>query len=268
MAVITISRGTFSGGMMLAECLSCRLGYRCIDRDALVERAASQRVSQQELRAALEAPPALPGRFSHKRYIYLSLIQAALLEEVRNGRAIYHGLAGQLLLRGLPTLLRLRIIAPMDFRIRMAQERLKLTRSEVVAHIAKMEQDRRKWTQFLYGVDWGDPSLYDLVVNLEHIGIEQACDMVASAVKHSDFELTPERQAAMNDLALASRVRAALASSPFTSNLEVEVEARDGAVRIRGDVAEEEEDVEQVVRAVPGVTGLTVAEPVSSSAAK
>jgi cytidylate kinase len=30
-----------------------------------------------------------------------------------------------------------------------------------------MDRDRRKWTQFLYGLDWGQPSLYDLVINLE-----------------------------------------------------------------------------------------------------
>ena len=144
MSVITITRGTFSGGMMLAEGLSGRLGYRCIDRDALVERAASERVSQQELRAALEETPAFPGRFNHKRYVYLCLIQAALMEEVRTGRAIYHGLGGHLLLKGAPALLRLRIIAPMDFRIRMAETRLKLSRGEVIAHIEKVDRDRRR----------------------------------------------------------------------------------------------------------------------------
>jgi hypothetical protein len=45
MAVITISRGTFSGGKMLAECLSQTLGYRCIDRDVIVARAAEHGVS-------------------------------------------------------------------------------------------------------------------------------------------------------------------------------------------------------------------------------
>jgi hypothetical protein len=41
MSIITISRGTLSGGKMLAECLSRGLGYKCIDRDVLVEKAAA-----------------------------------------------------------------------------------------------------------------------------------------------------------------------------------------------------------------------------------
>lgn len=159
MAIITVSRGRFSGGRAIAECLGRKLGYRCIDRAMLVQRAATRRVSEYDLLAALESPPAFPGRFNHTRYIYLALIQAGLTGDVRTGRAIYHGLAGHLLLKGAPGLLRLRIIAPMDYRIRMARDRLRPGRSEVIAHIEAMDRDRRRWTQFLYGVDWGEPSL-------------------------------------------------------------------------------------------------------------
>ena len=199
-----------------------------------------------------------PGRFNHTRYIYLALIQAALTEEVRSGCAIYHGLAGQLLLKGAPGLLRLRIIAPMEYRIRMAQERLNLSRGEAIAHIEAMDRDRRRWTQFLYGLDWGVPSLYDLVINLERTSVEQACHAVASLVECGGFELSPEGQAAMDDLALASKVRAALAQDPYTLNLEFEVESRGGSISIRGDCAEETEAIQRVVGAVAGVTGLTV----------
>ena len=260
MAIIVISRGTFSGGKMLAECLSRRLGYRCIDRDELVEKAATRRVSQREIRAALEEPPAFPGRFNHKRYLYLALIQAALVEEVRAGEAIYHGLAGHLLLKGAPALLRLRIVAPLEFRVRMAQERLKLGRDEVIAYIGKMDQDRRKWTQFLYGVDWGDPSLYDLVINLERVTIEQACHLAIDMLAQPGFKFSPECQAAMDDFALASQVRARLAADPFTSNLEVEVESSGGRVSIKGDIFDQSEEVRRLAWTVPGVTGLDIGE--------
>jgi hypothetical protein len=93
MAIVTISRGTFSGGKMLAECLGRTLGYPCIDRDMLVKTAATASASEFDLRAALEQPPQFPGRFSHKRYIYLALMQAALAERVRGGDAVYHAAA-------------------------------------------------------------------------------------------------------------------------------------------------------------------------------
>ncbi len=258
MSVITISRGSFSGGKILAECLAKRLGYRCVDRDVIVERAAAYGVSQQDIREALEKSPTFLERFKHKRYLYLTLIQAALAEEVRTGRAVYHGLAGHLLLKGGQPILRIRIIAPMEFRIHMLRKRLKYNRADAIAYIEKVDQERRKWTQFLYGVDWGDPSLYDLVINLEHIDIEEACRIISSIVFERCFEFTPECQQKMDDLALASRVRADLVINPSTAELEVDVVAHRGAVIIKGRTSEiaQLEEVTQIASAIPGVVSV------------
>ncbi len=265
MATITISRGTFSGGKILADSLSRSLGYRSLDRDALVRKAATQRITEYDLLAALEEPPGYPGRLNHKRYIYLALLQAALWDEVRAGNLVYHGLAGHLLLKGAPGLLRLRIIAPMEVRIRMAQERLNVGRDEAADYIGRMDHDRRKWTQFLYGVDWESPSTYDLVINLERVTSEQACRLVVSMVEAGALNCTPECQSVLNDRALASRVRKELALDPYTLNLEVEVEARDGRISIRGDSLEDErEAIRRVAWAVPGVAGVAVNDVMAS----
>jgi len=262
MSVITISRGSFSGGKILAECLARRLGYRCIDRDIIVERAAAYGVSQYELRDALEKPPNFLDRFKHKKYLYLALIQASLAEEVRTGKAIYHGLAGHLLLKGGHPILRTRIIAPMEYRVQMVQERLKYSRQDAIAYIEKVDEGRQKWTQFLYGVDWGDPSLYDIVLNLEHIDIEEACHIIASIVIERQFEFTPECQQRMDDLALASRVRADLAINPSTADLELEVLAHQGAVSVKGKVATMSQinEVKRVASAASGVISVNLDE--------
>ena len=263
MSVITISRGSFSGGKTLSECLAAKLGYRCIGRETIVERAAASGVSHEELLAALLNPPGFWERFQHKRYQYLTLFQAALAEEVKNGNVVYHGNAGHLMLKGVPAVLRIRIIAPIEMRLRMVQERLKLTSNEALDYIQKMDEGRKKWTQFLYGVNWEDPALYDLVLNLEHMDIEEACEVINALTRtRRCFELSPECRAELEDLAVASRVRAALAMNPSTSHLEVEASARDGHVSIRGKVTEtgELDEVRRVAMAVPGVTGLNLDE--------
>lgn len=262
MSVITISRGSFSGGKDLAECLARRLGYRCVDRDIIVERAAAFGVSQDDIREALEKPPGFLDRFKHKRYLYLTLVQAALAEEVRTGKAVYHGLAGHLLLKGGHPILRTRIIAPMEFRVRMLQDRLKYSRNDAIAYIEKVDQDRKKWTQYLYGVDWGDPTLYDIVINLEHIDLEEACRIISSIVMERQFEFSPECQQKMDDLALASRIRADLAINPSTSDLEVEVGSQKGAIAIKGKVAtlSQINEVKRVAMAASGVTSVNLDE--------
>jgi hypothetical protein len=123
-----------------------------------------------------------------------------------------------------------------------------------------MDQDRRKWTHYLYGEDWGDPALYDIVLNLEYMNIPEACSAVSALVRQRCFEFTPEDQAAMDDLALASHVRAELALNEATAHLEVEVESRRGALTIRGKTPaiEDLEQVRRVAEQVPGVQSLNL----------
>jgi cytidylate kinase len=268
MSFITISRGTFSGGKLLAEALSQKLGFRCIDRDTLVQRAAARGISQRELLAALATPPASAlGTLNHRKYLYLVHIQAALAEEVGAGHAIYHGLVGHLLLHeGLPVL-RLRIIAPLEFRIRMVRQNRSCSQSEAVEHIAKIDDERRRWTLFLYGVGWDDPSLYDLVINMAHITIEQACRLVAGMICEPPFASSPEHATALDDFKLATRARVALAQNPLTSNLEVDVRSARGELTVRGELFEQDADVERVAREIPGVVGVTLEDPASAGPA-
>lgn len=259
MSVITISRGSFSGGMTLAECLGVKLGYRCLDRETVAERAAASGVAQEELLDALLKPPGFLERFQHKRYQYLALFQAALAEEVKNGKVIYHGNAGHLMLKGASPVLKVRVIAPLEKRIVMLQERRKMGRAEAISYIEKVDRDRQNWTRFLYGVNWEDPALYDLVVNLDSIDISEACEIVATAARQQKcFAFEGECQREMEDLAVGSRVRANLAINGATSHLEFEVTSHAGRVAVRGKVTgtDELEEVKRVAQAVSGVREL------------
>lgn len=270
MSIITISRGTFSGGKMLAECLGTALGYRCVDRDVVAERAAASGISQEEVLDALLKPPSFLERFKNKRYRYLALFQAALAEEVKTGKVVYHGHAAYLLLKGAAPVLKVRIIAPMEKRIAMVQERLKLSHHEAVAYIQKVDHDRRKWTHFLYGVDWGDPALYDLVVNLDSMDVPEACEIVVTAARQQRcFSFPGECRVQVEDLAIASRVRANLAINAATSHLEFEVTSRQGKVTVQGSVTatEELEEIQRVASATPGVVEVDLGEVVLPSRA-
>jgi cytidylate kinase len=268
MAVITISRGSFSGGRRLADCVASRLGYRCIDRDVIVRGAAAYGASESDLLDALEKPPAFLERFQHTKYIYLTLIQAALVEEVRAGNAVYHGNAGHLLLEEINHVMRVRIIAAEASRVAAVQSRLGMSEAEASAYLRKMDEDRRMWTQYLYGVDWRDSSLYDLVLNLDRLDILQACDIIAATARQECFQETPESRAAIDDLALASRIQASLAMTPATVDLEVDVTAQAGAVTVRGRLAtpDQEDLVRAVVAQVPGVNEM-VLEPFADTGA-
>jgi cytidylate kinase len=258
MAIITISRGTFSGGKDLAQCLAQRLGYRSIDRESIIANASSCGASEEKLREAIDRPPSFLDHFSEERRRYITLFQACLSEEARRDGLIYLGNAGHLMLHGVSHVLRVRIIAPLEQRAHVVQESLHLSHEEALAYVEKRDHDRAKWTRFLYGVDWSDPVLYDLVINLERTTIEEACHVVSGLAAEESFRVTPESQTAIENLALSSRVRGALLNHPESSALVLEVEAKEGVVTLRGKVRNHRQwqAVEEIVKGTPGVERL------------
>jgi cytidylate kinase len=236
MAVVTISRGSASGGLLLAQKLGEKLGYEIVSREDVIREAARFGASEESLQEALLKPPTFWDRFKHERRRYLTFVQAALCERAQKDRIIYHGNAGHLLICGVPDVLRIRLIASMPVRIRMVMERQHLGQAEAIRHIQEADRQRRDWTRFLYGKDWLDPILYDVVINLESMTVDSAAEVVAAALQQPAFQSTQASRKAMTDLVLASRVKAALAANEETASVEVGIEADNGVVSLRGRV--------------------------------
>ncbi len=237
MAIITLSRGTFSGGRALAERLSQRLGYPSLGREEAVQEATRRYgISEKKLLDAVLTPPAIWQQTVGPRIVYLKCLTASILEHAPEGNLVYHGYAGHLLLRGLPNVLRIRVIADLEFRLQAAMKEKNFSRNQALEYIENRDKEREKWTHFLYGLDWQDPALYDLVFNLEHISIENACEVIVCRIQLSDFQMTPEKQKVFADALLSSRVWAALAQDDRTRVSSLQVSADDGLVTLKGSV--------------------------------
>ena len=236
MTVITISRGSASGGMELARRLAERLGYEIVSREDIVHEAARFGVSEARLREAILKPLGFWDRFKRERTRYITFIQAALREHASKDDLVYHGNAGHLLLRGVSHVLRIRLIAPAAYRIRQLKEREGMTEEEAARHIERVDRQRRDWTHFLYGIDPLDPALYDLTLNLEHMDMDSAVELAAAAAGRPEFQATEESRRQMADLVLAGRVQAALAADERTAGVEVKVRAEGGVVHLKGRV--------------------------------
>jgi len=256
MPIITISRGTFSGGRDLAEALASELHAPCISREVLVEAGARYGTSEGALSAALSQAPTFIDRLRRDRDRYLAFIRAVLCKHAREGDLIYHGHAGHHLLAGIRHVVRVRVVADTSSRISVAMKELNMTSRQAEAHIKKDDAERRKWTRFLYGVSWEDPSNYDVVLNLEYLDIAGACRAVVCLSKLPQFQPTDESQKALADLALQSFVIAALASDERTRDADFRVRAHDGVITVEGvaRLAEMAESVGEIVSKVEGVT--------------
>ncbi len=210
MAIITISRGSYSKGKEVAEKVAQRLGYGCISRDVVV--AASERFNIPEIKLvrALHDAPSLLDRFTYGKEKYLTFFEAAFLNQVQRDNVVYHGLAGHFYLKGVSHVLKVRILADLDDRVRLEMEREKISRDEALHVLKKDDHERRQWSLHLFGMDTWDPSLYDLVIHIHKITVEDAVDIICQTAGLEHFRTTPESRNVIDNLVLAARVKARL----------------------------------------------------------
>jgi cytidylate kinase len=255
MSIITISRGTMSGGEKLANMLCEKLGYKCISREIIIKAADDYGVEEHKLFEAINKSPSILRKLTFEKERYLAFIQASLCEYAKDDNLIYHGHAGHFLLKGIKHVLKVRIIAELPDRIKAAMERNNLSENEAEKYIERVDRERAKWTKFLYAEDWTSPKLYDIVINSTNLSIENSIDAIVQLVKSTMFQTTPESEKAMNDLLISSRVRAAIARLPLVNLGYLDIRADNGMVTISGRSKSQEisESVLSTAREVNGV---------------
>ena len=236
MAVITISRGTFSGGKELAECVAEKLGYQCVSQEILQEAAAEYGISLERLAHALAGKPGILENVNRERTRYLTCITAELLKHAKDGNLVYHGMAGHLLLREVTGVLRVRVIADMDYRIRAAMEQHKFDRNEAIHFIKKVDASRIKWTKILYDANWLDLQLYDLIVNLHHQSMDAACAITCVAANSPKFADTPESLERRRNFWMATDIKARIMAEKGIKNGKIDVMVDGPVVTLTGEI--------------------------------
>lgn len=210
MAIITISRGSYSKGKEVAEKVAKRLSYDCISREILVDASEHFNIPEIKLVRALHDAPSVLERFTYGKERYLAFFEATFLQKVQKDNVVYHGLAGHFYLRGVSHVLKVRILSNLDERVRLEMERENISKDEALYILKKDDQERRQWSLRLFGADTWDPSLYDLVIHIHKITIDDAVDIICQTAGLANFRATRESQKILDDLALAARVKAKL----------------------------------------------------------
>jgi cytidylate kinase len=255
MAIITISRGTYTGGIAVAEQLAERLRCPCVSREVIMDAAEESGIPEERIQKTFEEPPGFwqqqPGRMA----THLNFVRAALLKRASGGDLVYHGLAAHLLLEGIPHVLRVRIIDDRESRIEAAMDDKHMSRKQADQFITRLDGQLGKWTKFLYAVDWNDPALYDVVLNLEYMTVDGAVDAIEAVSRLEDFADTEESRKAFADLLLSSVVWAALNKDPRTREATVQVAADDGSVYVTGS-AEHQQTLTAISDVAAGVDGV------------
>jgi cytidylate kinase len=259
MSIITISRGSYSRGKEIAEAVAKRLGYQCLSRDILLDTSDKYHIPELKLVRAIHDAPSILDRFVYSKDKYVNFIQTTLLNHFREDNIVYHGLAGHFFVKKVPHVLKVRIISDMEDRIKCEMERENISYDEAKNILKKDDDQRKKWSLNLYGIDTSDPSLYDLVLHIKKITVEDAADIICHAVSKDHFKATPESQQMIDNLALAAEVKAAV----FNVSPNIDVIADKGQIHIIAKAHEMQgeklvEEIKSSASDVKGVKAVTI----------
>ena len=210
MPVIIISSDSYRKGREIAESAAGVLGYGLLGREILGKAAEKYAISEAQLLQALDKSPSLLRRSSKLRKRCLAYIQEVTLSELLKDNVVCQGLAAHLYVLGVSHVLRLRILSDADKQEgqRSAHQRISLDKVKKLLDPEKAAQ--RRWSMDAFHVDETDPSHYDLVISLSQIDSNEAVKIIRETVGYPRFKPMTYSINCMEDLALSSRVRAAL----------------------------------------------------------
>ncbi len=228
MGIVTISRGSYTRGIDIAEKLAQRLGYKCVSREILLKASEDFNIPEVALTQAMQDAPTILDRIKHGKKKYIVFIRKAFLEYIKNDNIVYHGLAGQFFTSGLSNVLKVRITANPEYRIKVVMKRENVSEEKARHILSDLDEARRKWSLYLYGIDAKSPELYDIVLHIDCIKVEGAVEILYDIARRSCFQTTPASEKKLNDMLAAARAHALIVNKfPDAS-----VRCQDGVLQV------------------------------------
>ena len=260
MRIVTISRLLGAYGDIIAPIVARRMGLSLIGRDQLHELAQGCDPEFTDICSIYETEhgPHFFERIFFDRPSYTSVFEALTFEQASRGNVVIVGRGAQIILREVPGVARVRIVAPKDIRVKRIMERLNFSREEAEDYAHKYDHERENLVRSIFQSDPQDWSLYDVIVNTERYSAGDAAQLVIEAVEK--IEKVPDEEALKENLrnrALAKRIEALIRkvlTSAVARYVMVKVEPG-GLVKLSGRIREKtnKEKAEELASQFPGI---------------
>jgi len=178
MKTVTISREMGSLGTPIAQATADRLGFRLMHREVINEAAMRAGAPEVAL-SQIDDLDLLDLRPTSEAFqAYHQAVESLLKRLADEGQVVILGRAGQVILNDDPTVLHVKVIAPMALRVERIANRQGISEKAACARIRQSDCVRRRYLRRHYHVNWRDPELYDLVINTIRVDIDVAATLI------------------------------------------------------------------------------------------
>jgi cytidylate kinase len=245
MPIITISRQTGSLGTEIIDLLSKESMCQCLNKESLEAAFGEYGVPRESVERYDEKKPGFWDLFKTDKARYLHFVKGAILEYAGKGNGIILGRGGQVLLAGLPGILHVRVIAPMDVRIKRIVNQYRCDEDHARQIIRSSDHERAGFHKFFFGVDWEDFNLYDLVINTGSFSARTTVKLIKNIVDSDEFKAAQAETALkLKDLCLEHEIKTAVIYKEKIVVQFLEVTVDRETITLRG-IVDNNEDLER-----------------------
>lgn len=190
--VITVAMQPGSGGSVIAQKIAERLGFSYFNRGIVEEISKSAKIRSTVVntleKERLSGVNDFISSLIEEQYIHPDTYLRHLLEVIstigKHGRAVIVGRGANFILPP-EDIFSVRVIAPMEDRIRNVAVEYRVTAEAAKRRIIRRDSRRKAFVRQSFHVDISDPIHYEMTVNTGKISINAALESVIAAVMAS-----------------------------------------------------------------------------------
>jgi CheY-like chemotaxis protein len=254
--VVAIFGGSFCNVEEVTRSLLDMPGKTLVtDEDVIAAAVERFDISEQKIRRAFSAKTSVFNKFTYEKECSIACLKMALAILLNSKPSVVQGFSALLIPISVSHILRVCLAAETSYRVGQAKVKEGLSEKEALSRVRLEDANLEAWTETLFSVrDPWEASLYDIVVPMSQLDVEQARALIEENLLKEPVARTPASEAAEKDFLLAASVEAEL----LRAGHNVSVSAADGVATLIINkqvlmLSRLEEDLTAIAEKVPGV---------------
>lgn len=230
MSIVTIFSGEFCHADDVVRMILDKAGARSVtDNDVVAEASRLSGLKSESLSRAFTSRTSVFNKFTHEKERSLAWLKLALAGLLQADDLLVHGFSSMLVPQGIENVLRVCLIADMDYRVKQAMAQKGLSAKDAQSFLHQQDQERMAWAEAVRkGKDPWKADLYDMVLPTDKKDPANAANMIVEYLGKDVVKTTPAARGQLKDFLLAARVEVELAKEGHA----MEAVARDGMVTV------------------------------------
>ncbi len=224
----------FSNTQNIVQWIASRTGWPVVTDNDLIRKAGDRfGMRPEQLEYDLYRQNPVMPRTTRRRKRAKAFLKTSLAETLRGEAGILWGMAGHLIPKRMPHILRVLVTADAANRIERASRDRNIPEKEARHQIKKNDHRLFQWHHHLFGNESFDAVSYDVVVPTEVLDTEAAALLILEHLTEKAKAVPDDVGKAIDDFALAADVQMALAEKGY----DITASAENGSVTLTVDSA-------------------------------